>query len=85
MVDRPKKFVVVLPKGKTDASTEIHTRLERLPSVKIVQQSKSFVDLVVDPEQSIAELEGMVNDYDAELHEIPDAQLIDPLPPRKIP
>lgn len=80
------KFVVILARGAKRSIGRGLSRLGDIPGVEIVGNSGSFVDVVIDQDTvDRSALESILVDLGGELHAIPEAQLMDPIPPKKIP
>ncbi len=83
---KPQNYVVLIDRDKKDQSRAISSKLHDVVGVVVSAESKSSVDITAD-ENVIGqkELEGIVRKLGAELHALPQAQLIDPIPTKKIP
>lgn len=80
------RFVVLINRSAAKAAPEIAAELKALPGVEVVSESPSFVDLVADDEAVVSnDLDRLVKKLGGELHRSPEAQLMDPIPPSKIP
>ena len=80
------RYVVILGRGAGKAAPEIAAALKALPGVEVLAESASFVDLTADDEALTKnDLDGLVKKLGGELHRAPEAQLMDPIPPREIP
>lgn len=81
-----RKFVVLIDRDELDRAKGILSELQQIAGVEVSAQGRSSMDITTD-EQLIAqeELEGIVRGLGAQLHPLPEAQLMDPIPPKKIP
>lgn len=81
-----RKLVILMPRGPKAKIGSVLTGLRRIPGVEIAGKSKSFVDVVIDEDAvDRSELEGIVSKLGCEIHALPEAQLMDPIPTKKIP
>ena len=80
------KYVVVIDRNAVKPAREVAAELQALPGVKVVSESESFLDLLTDKEAlDSKDLRKIVRKLGAELHSSPEPELIDPIPPSKIP
>lgn len=81
-----RRFVVLIDRDATDRASGILSELRQLAGVEVSAEGRSSVDITAD-EQVVApeELEAIVKGLGAQLHPLPEAQLMDPIPPKKIP
>jgi predicted RecB family endonuclease len=81
-----RRYVVIIGRDAAQGAQKIATELEAVPGVEVSATSQSYVDIVADVEiVTEIKLRSVVSDLGAELHSSPQAQLMDPIPPRKIP
>lgn len=80
------KYVVLIDRKAAKPAKEVAAELQALPGVEVVAESDSFIDLQSDEEAlSLKDLMKHVQLLGAELHAAPEPELIDPIPPSKIP
>lgn len=80
------KFVVLVDRNAGENAASIADELNAVPGVEVTAQSRSFIDLVADEEVvALGKLQELVQRLGAELHGSPEARLMDPIPPHKIP
>jgi len=81
-----RKYVVLITREAMDRAKGILAELQQVEGVEVSAEGKSSVDITADEDVVAQEaLEGIVKGLGAELHPLPEAQLMDPLPPKKIP
>lgn len=81
-----RKFVVLIERNALDQASEIFTKLRQVAGVEVVTEGRSSVDITAD-ENVVGqeELKGIVKELGGDLHALPEAQLMDPIPTKKIP
>jgi hypothetical protein len=80
------KFVVLLARGADNKISTALSELQNMAGVEIADTSRSYFDVIIDEDTvDRTELESIINRNGAELHALPQAQLMDPISTKKIP
>ncbi|MEM8971045.1 MAG: hypothetical protein AAGD43_03145 [Pseudomonadota bacterium] len=80
------KYVVIVDRKSAKPAKDIAAELRALPGVQVVAESDSFLDLRADAHNSsVEDIEKLLQLHGADLHAVPEPELIDPIPPSKIP
>jgi riboflavin biosynthesis pyrimidine reductase len=80
------KYVVILDRKASKPAKEVAAELQALPGIEVTAESDSFLDLKAEKEAvSEVDLAKAVEKLGAQLHTVSEPELIDPIPPSKIP
>lgn len=80
------KFVVLIDRDAMGRTSAILSKLRQVAGVEVSAESTSSVDITADEDVvDRDELEGIVKEFGGQLHDLPEAQLMDPIPTKKIP
>lgn len=80
-----RKFVVILARDAEQSSKDVAAELQGLTGVEVISDSASFIDIEAEETLNAEDLKLTVQKLGGELHSASEPELMDPIPPSKIP
>lgn len=80
-----EKFVVIVGKEQSTTAEGIAEHIRCMPGVTVAGVSKAFIDIEVEDSVQVADLKSYLLSVGCTVNKLPEAQLMDPFRPNKIP